>query len=700
MNNDFDALMRSIFFDTGDDEKPKANPDAVSQEEKQRIRRRMETLEQENAKAIRHIQRDQPSTSSSSLQQQKKDSLNAVIRDTQAQLEEIRSHLIQDSTVGQSAVSFHPNVKHLWQQEYTAKRLAAFSGLVQAIQPQVIGQEEYLQGVVIAFKRPFVMERSKDRTMGQLMITGPNGSGRHEGLNAMVQQLALRGVLPSGQIETLDLSLYGEQEDTRLFLQDLYRALQQKSSVLLMEHLESCHPAVRSMVTRLVREGILRLDKRYVEQNGILVEAGSALTPGAVGTLTPAGKYLVFLFQGGWGEEKVADVMGASFLNAMDDRCATTSLSREALEQIAQKMARQLQERAEKSLGFCMDEISTQYLAQYLLTTFTLSQGVHSLSQAAQRCHRALVEYRLREDLPVPCPLSVLPGSPEPMIWFDQPQSRPLFALLPKEYQGELERVKSQLREIVGLEQVKEYVLALENHYRVLSLRREKGLSSSVPSMHMIFTGNPGTGKTTIARLMARYLKAIGALSGGQLVEVSRADLVGRYVGHTAPLTTQVIQSALGGVLFIDEAYSLYRGQDDSFGLEAIDTLVKGMEDNREDLVVVLAGYSREMQQFLTANSGLRSRFPNIIEFPDYTAQQLLDITKLLVSQKGYRLDEGCIQPLLTYFTRKQTENARENGNGRMARNLVEKAILRQSKRILSQPDAPMELLYLEDFNL
>ena len=392
--------------------------------------------------------------------------------------------------------------------------------------------------------------------------------------------------------------------------------------------------------------------------------------------------------------------MGASFLNAMDDRCATTSLSREALEQIAQKMARQLQERAEKSLGFCMDEISTQYLAQYLLTTFTLSQGVHSLSQAAQRCHRALAEYRLREDLPVPCPLSVLPGSPEPMIWFDQPQPRPLFALLPKEYQGELERVKSQLREIVGLEQVKEYVLALENHYRVLSLRREKGLSSSVPSMHMIFTGNPGTGKTTIARLMARYLKAIGALSGGQLVEVSRADLVGRYVGHTAPLTTQVIQSALGGVLFIDEAYSLYRGQDDSFGLEAIDTLVKGMEDNREDLVVVLAGYSREMQQFLTANSGLRSRFPNIIEFPDYTVQQLLDITKLLVSQKGYRLDEGCIQPLLTYFTRKQTENARENGNGRMARNLVEKAILRQSKRILSQPDAPMELLYLEDFNL
>ena len=116
---------------------------------------------------------------------------------------------------------------------------------------------------------------------------------------------------------------------------------------------------------------------------------------------------------------------------------------------------------------------------------------------------------------------------------------------------------------------------------------------------------------------MSRYLKAIGVLSGGQLVEVTRADLVGRYVGHTAPLTTQVLKSAVGGVLFIDEAYSLYRGKDDSFGLEAIDTLVKGMEDHRDDLIVILAGYSKEMAEFLTANSGLKSRFPNISEFPD-----------------------------------------------------------------------------------
>ena len=235
----------------------------------------------------------------------------------------------------------------------------------------------------------------------------------------------------------------------------------------------------------------------------------------------------------------------------------------------------------------------------------------------------------------------------------------------------------------------------------VQQLRRERGLKADSPSMHMIFTGNPGTGKTTVARIVSRYLKAIGALQGGQLVEVTRADLVGQYVGHTAPLTQKAIQSALGGVLFIDEAYSLYRGKDDSFGLEAIDTLVKGMEDHRDDLVVILAGYSREMEEFLTANSGLRSRFPNIIEFPDYTAGELVEITKSIVASKGYRLAPACEIPLLAYYQRQQQEgDPRTNGNGRMARNKVEEAVIACSRRNVRTPEAQrdLELLLPEDF--
>jgi len=261
--------------------------------------------------------------------------------------------------------------------------------------------------------------------------------------------------------------------------------------------------------------------------------------------------------------------------------------------------------------------------------------------------------------------------------------------------------VREELSQIVGLQPVKDYILSLEDNFKIQQLRRERGLKADSPSMHMIFTGNPGTGKTTVARIVSRYLKAIGVLEGGQLVEVTRGDLVGQYVGHTAPLTQKAIQSALGGVLFIDEAYSLYRGKDDSFGLEAIDTLVKGMEDHRDDLVVILAGYSREMEEFLTANSGLRSRFPNIIEFPDYTAGELVEITKSIVASKGYRLAPACEIPLLAYYQRQQQGgDPRTNGNGRMARNKVEEAVIACSRRNVRTPEAQrdLELLLPEDF--
>ena len=261
-----------------------------------------------------------------------------------------------------------------------------------------------------------------------------------------------------------------------------------------------------------------------------------------------------------------------------------------------------------------------------------------------------------------------------------------------KENDSQFNDIDQQLQELVGLQEVKDYLKSLKQYYETMQKRKQQGKKVMEVSKHMIFTGHPGTGKTTVARILAQYLKSLGILKSGHLIEVSRKDLVGQYVGHTAVQTSQVITSALGGVLFIDEAYSLYRGKDDSFGLEAIDTLVKAMEDNRDEFVVILAGYQKEMELFLESNSGLRSRFSNIIEFKDYTGEELYRIACSIAKGKEYIIDESCKEPLITYL---QQTNQKESGNGRLARNIVEKAIIHQATR-----DCQDDLLILEDFGL
>ena len=263
-----------------------------------------------------------------------------------------------------------------------------------------------------------------------------------------------------------------------------------------------------------------------------------------------------------------------------------------------------------------------------------------------------------------------------------------------------LEELMAELDGLCGLDKVKADVKSLINLVKVRRLRQEHGLPVPPMSLHLVFLGNPGTGKTTVARLLAKIYRAIGVLSKGQLVEVDRSGLVAGFVGQTALKTGEVIETALGGVLFIDEAYSLYRGKDDSFGLEAIDTLVKGMEDHRGELVVILAGYTKEMQAFLSANSGLQSRFPNIVEFPDYTGAELLQILKLQAKSRGYVLDARCDAPLLAYFNAVQLARARQAGNGRLARNKLEEAILAEARRTAADETADLSLLLAEDFEL
>ena len=573
----------------------------------------------------------------------------------------------------------------------------SFEGLAAEVKKTVLGQDAFVDSVVRAMRRPFVQGTEAPAARNVLLITGGPGTGRHFALEETARCMAVRGLLQSDRITTLDLSLYSNPDTEKLFLQDLYAALHAPGEILAFEHYESYCPSFLKTLSDLAVRGSAPLSSRYLlNKEGILVDAGTALAPGAVSRIDPCGKYLVFFSTGGL--DALADKFGAPMVSALGDVCQTAPYTRENLAALAAQQLNALAQKVRLRLGLTLSAGAD--VRDYVSAQCTPQKGAAGLSACCDRIFKALSEYCLRTEEKLTGTVT-LTAAPEGLFFRlnDGPKA-PLADLLPAAYTGALDSIRAEIDELVGLAPVKEYVFGLADNLQVQQRRAAAGLRTGSLSMHMIFTGNPGTGKTTIARLVARYLKAIGALKGGQLVEVTRADLVGRYSGHTAPLTTHVIESALGGVLFIDEAYSLYRGEQDSFGLEAIDTLVKGMEDHRDELVVILAGYSREMAAFLTANSGLASRFPNKIEFPDYTADELLQITRILAKNKGYRLDDGCTGPLRDYYARWQAADARTAGNGRLARNTLEKAIFRQSRRLVSDPDGLLDLILPEDLEL
>ena len=252
----------------------------------------------------------------------------------------------------------------------------------------------------------------------------------------------------------------------------------------------------------------------------------------------------------------------------------------------------------------------------------------------------------------------------------------------------------AELNSLTGLTAVKEDVNALINLLKVQKMREQMGMKQTSVNKHLVFMGNPGTGKTTVARLLAKIYKAIGAISKGHLVEVDRSGLVCGYIGQTATKTAEVIESALGGVLFIDEAYTLTNGKGQGdFGQEAVDTLLKGMEDHRDDLVVIVAGYTELMEEFLDSNPGLRSRFNKFINFEDYTAEEEVEILINNCKKQEYMLSRDALEEARRFFTDRVANKPEGYANARDVRNYLEKAISNQASRIVGLKDVDKNIL-------
>lgn len=255
-----------------------------------------------------------------------------------------------------------------------------------------------------------------------------------------------------------------------------------------------------------------------------------------------------------------------------------------------------------------------------------------------------------------------------------------------------IEDLLAELDGYIGLEEVKREVRSLVNMVRIHQMRKEQDLPNAQMSLHMVFSGNPGTGKTTIARLMARIYHSLGILSKGQLVEVDRSGLVAGYVGQTALKTSKVLESAMGGVLFIDEAYALNGSGDNDFGQEAIDTILKAMEDHRDDLVVIVAGYDDLMERFIHSNPGLESRFNRFLHFADYSIEEMMGIFRMRCEKSCYTVDEAAEKQMRLLLAEENTD-PKSFGNGRGVRNLFEKLLIQQANRLAVQETVTREEL-------
>lgn len=623
--------------------------------------------------------------------------LNEVLKSQQKELEEMsRQNGINDADISRLQQEIEKDYGVKAQPETVQKASDSkevFDDIYNKITSKIMGQKDALHQLVVAFRRPYVMGEESGKAKNVILISGPNGSGRHTCVAQMAKNLYEKNLFASDEVYTIDMSLYTSGAQEQIFLQDLYKDLCGKGSVICFENFESGFPAFLRMIDSLVCDGKIIMNKRYVANQGMLIEAQTGLVKNTVDSLSAEGKYLVFITSS--SISKVLDCFGADFVQHVLDQVVLKPLDEDSVKEIIRLRAEELVQKCKDNLK--LDVTVGDSVKDWVAAHYDKDSGAESITDKFNDFYISLSQEVLNSTPAENAKAELVIDKDEPYAEIGTDHVK---LSREKNSQEEIDAVNKELDEVVGLNMVKDYIHSLQNHIQIQKIRKEQGLKTSEISKHMIFTGNPGTGKTTIARLISRYMKAIGALSQGQLVEVTRGDLVAQYVGQTAPLTMSVIKSAIGGVLFIDEAYSLYRGKEDSFGLECIDTLVKAMEENREDLIVILAGYKKEMSVFLESNSGLKSRFPNIVDFPDYTGEELTQIAQSIAKGKGYSIDADALPKLKEYFDAVQKINAAEAGNGRMARNEVEEAILRQSARLVQNPKERMDELKPDDFEL
>lgn len=562
-----------------------------------------------------------------------------------------------------------------------------FAEITGELNKRIIGQEEFIQKMVAVYKKAFIASNPK-KVQNTILLTGPEGTGKKKTLSLLIDQMYKKRLISYDRYIIIDLSQYSEEEIHTNFINDFAAAFRDGTGTVCFTGIDSVHIEIQKFVSQLLTEGYFR------------TVMGSRIDA--------AGYFLICYYDTDIYENikdqylpnTIAAKIHPLLLKGIKDFAITKPLTAKHMEQILkEKLAlasAKITKQAQLSITYA-DNLCSDMSARIFTSN---SYGVAINNFVENDFLQVIFNLRAKGELVANQKIEIrLVGDTLSAVTIDKTYSLKLMPITPPE---SIDSILAELEKLIGLKSVKKFVYELLDTVRVQQKRLASGQKEVSMTLHMAFTGNPGTGKTTVARLISRVLRSVGLLKQGQLIEVTRQDLVGEYVGSTAPKTAEKFTMADGGVLFIDEAYTLARDNFDIFGTEAIDTLAKAMEEKRSETVVILAGYTKEMEQFFKVNPGFRSRVPFIVEFPDYTPEEMLEILKLQAESRNYKIDPNVEVGLIELFSARQIPGKNDSGNGRLVRNIFEEAIRRQSTR-LSEGEHPAEewkILRASDFNI
>ena len=569
-----------------------------------------------------------------------------------------------------------------------------FSIIKKNLNNRLIGQEKFIDKISSYFEK-----KIEKNERGIIFIGGEKDTGKKLSIKCIFDNLNNEGLVKSGVVEQIDLGSYNFNFGYNAFLTDIYEKLRSDAQCVIFRNIENATKDILKTLSQIYPNSCISLEDNYVIKNQILVES-SEKNYENITKIICNNKFLVFVSD----ETKIdlSKYFNNDYCKKIDAIFYTKILDENERRSVVHREVLKTIDKIKNDLKLDViydvnqdDNLERQYgICHYLQESYVKNSNFGMSDYVWSKIYEPIKNLMIKENIDVEEKVLLYVENNNILCRTDKD-----IYDLNKYSTPTLEEVKYKLNAIIGMGNLKEFIKSIDNNYKVQRIRKRLGLKNSNISMNMIFEGNAGVGKTNAARITFEYLNALGVLSKGIFIEASKADFVTENLNDTAKKTMEVVNSALGGVLFIDEAYSLCENEDDKVGKEIIEALLKGIEDNKNDLIVILAGYEKDMENFLAINQGLKSRFPNRIAFEDYNPVEMYEIALNIAKSKGYRIDKSAKEGLIDLFTKNQLTGKNDLGNARFVRNVVENAIMDASKKYLTDNKKQIDLLEKDNFN-